>query len=268
MSSEKVASSLSMNLRLLVAYDGTAFRGWQSQPGGKTVQDTLEAVIGKIVGERVVVYGSGRTDAGVHALGQTVNFTLTPGQVERIGRMADPLRWVAALNASLPSELRVLKATPAAKGFESRFSATGKIYRYDLWHAPVLPPHLHKRSWHLFGNLDRQKIRGLAHALEGTHDFRGFCADSGSLPKSTVRTIHRVAVRDRGPGISLTFEGDGFLYRMVRMMVGGMVRVAQGKEESGVFLERLTSGKPWPTPAMAPAYGLYLVKALYGKKRL
>jgi len=231
------------------------------------VQDTLEAVIAKIVGERVIVYGSGRTDAGVHALGQTVNFTLTPKQVERIGRMADSSRWVAALNASLPSELRVLKATRAAKGFESRFSATGKIYRYDLWHGPVLPPHLHRRAWHLFGNLDRQMIRRLSVALEGTHDFRGFCADSGSLPKSTVRTIHRITVRERGPAISLTFKGDGFLYRMVRMLVGGMVRVAQGKEENSLFLKRLTEGKPSPAPAMAPADGLYLVKALYGKKR-
>jgi len=256
-----------MNLRLLVAYDGTLFRGWQSQPSGNTVQDTLEAVIAKIVGERVIVYGSGRTDAGVHALGQTVNFTLTPKQVERIGRMADSSRWVAALNASLPSELRVLKATRAAKGFESRFSATGKIYRYDLWHGPVLPPHLHRRAWHLFGNLDRQMIRRLSVTLEGTHDFRGFCADSGSLPKSTVRTIHRITVRERGPAISLTFKGDGFLYRMVRMLVGGMVRVAQGKEENSLFLKRLTEGKPWPAPAMAPADGLYLVKALYGKKR-
>jgi len=255
-----------MNLRLLVAYDGTAFRGWQSQPGGNTVQDTLEAVIAKIVGERLVIYGSGRTDAGVHALGQTVTFSLTPAQVERIGRLIEPSRWVAALNASLPPELRVLKASRAAKDFEARFSATGKVYRYDLWHGPVLPPHLHKRAWHLFGNLDREEVRRLALALEGTHDFRGFCADSGSLSKSTVRTIRRIAMRERGSGISLVFEGEGFLYRMVRMMVGGMIRVAQGKEEREIFLKRLEAGKPWPTPAMAPAEGLYLVKALYGKK--
>ena len=106
----------------------------------------------------------------------------------------------------------------------------------------------------------------LASVLEGTHDFRGFCADSGSLPKSTVRTIRRIAIRERGSAISLTFEGDGFLYRMVRMMVGGMIRVAQGKEEPSVFKRRLTAGKPWPAPAMAPAEGLYLVRALYTRK--
>jgi len=256
-----------MNLRLLIAYDGTAFRGWQSQRGGETVQDTLEAVIAKIVGERVSIHGSGRTDAGVHALGQTVSFTLSREQVTRIRRMDEAGRWVAALNAWLPPELRVLKATRAAKDFHARFSATGKLYRYDLWHAPVLPPHLHGRVWHLFGNLDREEVRTLSSLLEGSHDFRGFCADSGSLPKSTVRTISRIAIRERGPAISLTFEGDGFLYRMVRMLVGGMVRVAQGKEEASVFKRRLAAGKPWPTPAMAPAEGLYLVKALYGSKR-
>jgi len=161
----------------------------------------------------------------------------------------------------------VLKAIRVAKDFHARFSATGKIYRYDLWHAPVLPPHLRGRVWHLFGNLDREEIRPLSSLVEGSHDFRGFCADSGSLPKSTVRTISRIAIRERGPAISLTFEGDGFLYRMVRMLVGGMVRVAQGKEEAAVFKWRLAAGKPWPTPAMAPAEGLYLVKALYGSKR-
>ena len=256
-----------MNLRLLIAYDGAAFRGWQSQRGGKTVQDTLEAVIAKIVGERVSIHGSGRTDAGVHALGQTVSFTLSPEQAVRIRRMDEAGRWVAALNAWLPPELRVLAATRAAKNFHARFSATGKIYRYDLWHGPVLPPHLHGRVWHLFGNLDREKIRALATIVQGTHDFRGFCAGSGSLPKSTVRTISRIAIRERGSSISLTFEGDGFLYRMVRMLVGGMVRIAQDKEEASVFKHRLAAGKPWPTPAMAPPEGLYLLKALYRSNR-
>jgi len=252
-----------MKLRLLVAYDGTAFRGFQSQTHGRTIQDTLEKVIAVIVGERVVLHASGRTDAGVHALGQTIHFELTPEQVTRIGRMGKPDRWVAALNSSLPPELRVMKASRAPKDFHARFSTRGKIYRYDIWHDPVLLPHLVNRSWHLFGSLDRSVIRDLARSIEGTHDFRGFCADSGSLPESTVRTIRSVAVKERGSSISITLEGDGFLYRMVRMLVGGMVRVAQEKEDPGVFLKRLTEGKPWPTPAMAPAHGLYLVKALY-----
>jgi tRNA pseudouridine38-40 synthase len=255
-----------MKIRLLVAYDGTAFRGWQSQRGGQTVQDHLEAAVSGIVGERVVLHGSGRTDAGVHALGQTVHFELNSEQAGRLGRMTEAGRWAPALNSALPPELRVLRATRAAAGFHARFSATGKIYRYELWHAPVLPPHLHRRAWHLHGELDRTLLRDLASLVGGTHDFRGFCADSGSLPESTVRTIRRAVIREQGPALSITFEGDGFLYRMVRMLVGGMVRVAQGKEERAVFASRLAAGKPWPTPAMAPAEGLYLVRALYGRK--
>ena len=255
-----------MKIRLLVAYDGTTFRGWQSQRGGETVQDCLEAAVAGIVGERVVLHGSGRTDAGVHALGQTVHFELKPEQAARLVRMSEAGRWAPALNAALPPQLRVLRATRAAAGFHARFSATGKIYRYDLWHAPVLPPHLYRRAWHLHGELDRQLLGELAALVEGRHDFRGFCADSGSLPESTVRTIRRALLRERGPSLSITFEGDGFLYRMVRMLVGGMVKVAQGKEERAVFARRLAAGKPWPTPAMAPAEGLYLVRALYGRK--
>lgn len=254
-----------MKVRLLVAYDGTAFRGWQSQRGGNTVQDTLEAAVAGILGERAIVHGSGRTDAGVHALGQTAHFEIPEERLRTLGRMADATRWMPALNASLPPELRILSASRAAKNFHARFSASGKIYRYALWNAPVLPPHLYKRVWHLHGELERKVIHRLSRLVEGSHDFRGFCADSGSLPDSTVRTIRRITVAERGPSITLTLEGDGFLYRMVRMLVGGMVRVAQGKDSSEVFAKRLAAGKPWPTPAMATAEGLYLVKALYGK---
>lgn len=255
-----------MKLRLLVAYDGAAFRGWQSQRGGNTVQDTLESAVAGILGEKVTVHGSGRTDAGVHALGQTAHFEIPPHCLGRIGRMGVATRWVAALNASLPPELRVLKSSVARKGFHSRFSASGKIYRYDIWHGPVLPPHLHGRAWHLHGALDRKVLRDLASVLEGSHDFRGFCADSGALPESTVRTLRRVTIRGSGPALSITFEGNGFLYRMVRMLTGAMVKVAQGKDSRGTFEARLAAGKPWPTPAMAPAGGLWMVRALYGTR--
>jgi len=255
-----------MKLRLVIAYDGTAFQGFQSQSHGRTVQDTLEAVLGRIVGERVIIHGSGRTDAGVHALGQVVHFELTPEQAGRLGRLEEPDRWLAALNAWLPPSVRVLRVSRAARNFHARFSASGKIYRYALWHAPVLPPHLHKRAWHLYGKLDYELIRRLCVLIEGAHDFRGFCADSGSLPAETIRTLHRVKLRVSGPSLSITLQGDGFLYRMVRMLVGSMVQVAQGKKTIGEFQARLAAGKPWPTPAMAPAEGLYLVKALYRKK--
>ena len=255
-----------MKLRLVIAYDGTAFRGWQSQPGGGTVQDALEEVVAGIVGDRLTVHGSGRTDAGVHALAQTAHIEIPEERFQKLGRMRNPERWLGAFNASLPHEVRVLSVTRAAANFHARFSTTGKIYRYDLWHAPVLPPHLHHRAWHLYGPLNRGAIRELAALIQGRHDFRGFCANSRSLPKETVRTLSRVIVQERGPSLRITLEGDGFLYRMVRMIVGGMVRVAQEKDTVESFRGRLADGKPWPAPWTAPAEGLYMVKALYGKK--
>jgi tRNA pseudouridine38-40 synthase len=251
--------------RIIVAYDGTAFRGWQSQRGGNTVQDALEAAVAGIVGERLTVHGSGRTDAGVHALAQTAHIEIPRTHFQQLGRLRDPRRWVAALNAALPPELRVLRVTRARTDFHARFSASGKIYRYEIWHGPVLPPFLHQRAWHLHGPLDRDIIKKLASMITGTHDFRGFCADSGSLPQETVRTLSRVVMQGRGRAVRITLEGNGFLYRMVRMIVGSMVRVAQGKETVALFQERLVAAKPWPTPAMAPAEGLYMVRALYGK---
>jgi tRNA pseudouridine38-40 synthase len=255
-----------MKLRLVIAYDGTAFQGFQSQRHGLTVQDALERVLARIVGEKVIVHGSGRTDAGVHALGQVVHFELTPEQIKAVS-LRVPAHWKAALNAWLPPTIRVMKAARAPKNFHARFSATGKIYRYDIWHNAVLPPHLHNRAWHLYGKLDYDMIRELCAMIEGSHDFRGFCANSRSLPESTVRSLRRVTMRQRGHSLSITLEGDGFLYRMVRMLVGAMIQVAQGKKTIREFQDRLDAGKPWPTPAMAPAGGLYLVKALYGRKR-
>lgn len=257
-----------MKIRLLLAYDGTPFHGWQSQRGGGTVQDILEEAVGGIVGGRVILHASGRTDSGVHALGQTVHFELTPEQVAGITGLKETARWVPALNSLLPPRLRVLKASKAGKAFHARYTTTGKIYRYELWTGNVLPPLLVDRVWHLFRAPDPSILRHLAALVEGSHDFRGFCADSGSLPDSTVRTIRRVTLRNRKNAITLTFEGDGFLYRMVRMIVGAMVRTAQGKDDPAVFERRLREGKPWHAPAMAPACGLYLVKALYGSPKV
>jgi tRNA pseudouridine38-40 synthase len=251
----------------VIAYDGTAFRGWQSQKGGDTIQDELEGVLARIVGEKVVIHGSGRTDAGVHALGQTVHFELSPEQATRLHRLQEPGRWQAALNAWLPPEIRVMRMTRAHRDFHARFSASGKIYRYDIWHDSVLPPHLYRRAWHLYGKLDFDALDHLCSLIKGAHDFRGFCADSGSLPASTIRTLRRVTLRKRGPLLNLTLEGNGFLYRMVRMLVGAMVQVAQGKNSQEAFQHRLSAGKAWPTPAMAPAHGLYLVRALYQKTK-
>jgi tRNA pseudouridine38-40 synthase len=249
-----------MRLRLTIAYDGTPFRGWQSQPGGRTIQDILEAAATTILAQPVSIQGSGRTDAGVHANGQVAHF-----DVPDSCRM-DPSAWLRALNVHLPPEIRIMAATATSPAFHSRFDAIGKTYRYHLWNAPVLPPLMHNRAWHVPHALDLSLLESATRLLTGTHDFAAFAAFRGD-PRSdadTIRTIHSASLSTSGPDLSLTWSGNGFLYRMVRMLVGGMIRVAQGKDTRECFARRLAAGKAWPNPAMAPAEGLYLVRALYG----
>jgi tRNA pseudouridine(38-40) synthase len=220
-----------MRLRLLLAYEGGAFDGWQSQPNGRTVQDALERALAELLGERRVVHGSGRTDAGVHALGQVAHVDVPQ---KRLALHA----WAAALNGHLPKAVRVLEARKAPPIFHARFSASGKVYTYRLWNERCLHPLEVGRSWHLPVPLDVKLVRATATLLTGTHDFAGFAANRGKPEKSTERSIGKIAVFKSGPLMRLRFEGDGFLYRMVRMLTGSMVRVAQGKADMA-WLEEL-----------------------------
>lgn len=249
-------------LKLTVAYDGRPYRGWQSQTGGDAVQDFLEAAFARLNGgRRVPVHGSGRTDAGVHALGQAAH-----AEVPR-GRLA-PSQWLAALNAHLPPEIRVLRTQWAQPGFHARFSAKGKRYLYRIWNGPVFPPLEIGRAWHLFLPLDLDRLRASAAILTGTHDFGGFAANRGVPCPDTVRTVRRIDFTGRPGGlITLRFEGDGFLYKMVRLLTGSMVRVAQGKEEPEwleAFLRPPQPGAPRrKSNYAAPAEGLYLARVFY-----
>lgn len=248
-------------LKLTIAYDGRPYCGWQSQAGGGAVQDFLEAAFCKLCGGRLAVHGSGRTDAGVHALGQVAHVEVP---AERF-----PLReWRAALNAHLPPEIRVMRCQWAAPNFHARFSTTGKIYRYRVWNGPVFPPLEIGHAWHVFAPVDLQILRLCAGILTGRHDFARFAANRGVPSTDTVRTIRRVDVKGRpGAGITLVFEGDGFLYKMVRLLTGSLVRCAQGKASPEWFrglLEPPEPGKPLvKTNFAAPAEGLYLVRVLY-----
>lgn len=240
-----------MRLRLLIAYDGSGFCGWQSQAGGKTVQDHLEAVFAMLCGERVVVHGAGRTDAGVHALGQCAHV-----EVKR------EMDWLKALNGNLPREIRVLRCVPTREDFHARFSAKGKIYTYRIWNAPVLSPFELRRAWHLPRPLDLESIREAARAFEGSHDFRAFAANRGRPDTDTVRTIQRISISRKGPLITLRYHGDGFLYKMVRLMTGALVRIGQGRapvESVACFLERGAEKCAFA----APADGLYLARVIY-----
>jgi tRNA pseudouridine38-40 synthase len=246
-----------VRLKMRIAYDGTAFSGWQSQAGGKAVQDALEGAFKHLVGRRVVVHGSGRTDSGVHALGQVAHADVP---VDRLPVGA----WAGALNAHLVREVRVLETVSAPRNFHARFSATGKTYLYRIWNHRFQNPLERHRSWHVATPLDRTLLRNLAEALEGTHDFAAFAANRGSPEKCTVRTLSRVRVHSKAGMIGITFSGDGFLYRMVRLLTGTLVRVAQGKRDADWMLDLLHEPDGRKSSFCAPADGLFLQTVRYG----
>jgi tRNA pseudouridine38-40 synthase len=244
-----------LRLKLLVAYDGGPFLGWQSQAGGGTVQDHIEAAFTKICGMPVSIQGAGRTDAGVHAIAQCAHVDAPTGVL--------PLaKWTSALNANLPREIRITKCTRAPRDFHARFSAKGKIYTYRIWNDSFHSPFELGRSWHLPGELDVDALRVAAKLLLGTHDFAAFAANRGTPVKDTTRTIHGIKIRRRGPLITLTFEGNGFLYKMVRLLTGSLIRCAQKRAEKE-WITSLLAGGNGKTNFAAPAHGLYLTRVLY-----
>ncbi len=244
-----------MRVKFTIAYDGSAFSGWQSQPGGRTVQDVLEGAVSRIADEKTIVHGAGRTDAGVHALGQTAHVDLPPGRMDAVG-------WQRALNGNLPPEIRIIDARRVPDRFHARFSATGKIYRYHLCTDPVLPPHAYRRAWRVHQPLDPDLLRAALTHFIGQHDFTPFSANRGSSVRDPRRTIRAITVAGSRSDLRITFEGDGFLYKMVRMMTAAAVRTAIGKAEPD-WIPRLLLGANGKSSHVAPADGLFLVRVLY-----
>ena len=248
-----------MRLRLTLAYDGAGFRGWQSQPGGGSVQDILQEAMTRLAGgKKVSVQGSGRTDAGVHAVGQVAHADVPAAR-------GNARFWLYALNAVLPARIRVMSCRIVPDDFHARFSATGKIYDYYLWTGPVLPPHQAGRCWHV-REIDVAALRRAAKILAGRHDFAAFAANRGTPVGDTRRNLRRIVVSARGPLVRIRFEGDGFLYKMVRMLVAAMVRAAQGKGTLQDLRARLAGRGTASRREVAPAEGLYLVGVRSGKK--
>src|SRR5467141_1211217 len=213
---------MSQRLKINIAYDGAAFAGWQSQSHQNTIQDHLERAFERVGGKRVRVYGAGRTDAGVHALAQCAH-------VDVANKLLPAARWTEALNALLPPAIRVLRCRYVPNNFHARFSAKGKIYRYRIWSAPVLPPFEYRRAWHIARPLDVKLLNAAAKSFAGTHDFAGFAANRGKVAENTTRTLYSVHVRQKGSCIAIEFDGDGFLYKMVRLIVGSLVKCSLGK---------------------------------------
>ena len=243
----------SRRLKLVISYDGRDFAGWQSQRHGNTVQDQLETAFERVCGTRLAVTGSGRTDSGVHAVGQCAHVDVPAGQFPAE-------RWLKALNGVLPPAIRILRGRFVEQSFHARFSAKGKVYRYRIINGAVLPPLEIGRAWHVPSPLDRELLGRAAKLFTGRHDFAAFAANRRKEERSTMRTVEYVRATGRGKLIEIEFSADGFLYKMVRMMVGEMVRCALGKE--GLESIELRLERPSRTSArfVAPGAGLYLVR--------
>lgn len=240
-------------VRLVVRYDGAPFSGWQRQRGVPTVQEALEDAASAMSVARITVRGAGRTDAGVHALGQVASFD-TEASIPAHG-------WRLGLNGRLPPSVAVWDARIARDGFDPRRASAGKRYRYLLHAHPDRDPLLHRRAWHLYGELDLDAMRGEAEALVGTHDFRAFRA-ADCERETTVRTLWRVDVRRGFAGrddlVAVEVEGTAFLKNMVRVIVGTLVDVGRKRLPAGTARARLDDGDRTRGGVTAPPDGLYL----------
>ena len=256
---ELVTDDRAGRLRLTVAYDGGPFQGWQSQARGDTIQDRLEGAFARLCGGgRIAVHGSGRTDAGVHARGQVAHADV-PDR-----RRHSPVGWRAALNAHLPPQIRVLRVRFVTRDFHARYSARGKVYRYRIWNAVVPSPFQTGRAWHFPAPLDDAVIQEAARLIVGAHDFAAFAANRGTPAANTVRTLYRVDFSRCGCLVTLDYEGNGFLYKMVRLLTGSIVRCGQGRAKPDWIRDLLAgTGK---TSFAAPAEGLYLMRVRYEEK--
>ena len=242
------------NIRLTLAFDGTAYHGWQIQNNSRTVQGLLSDAIAKITGERVSPTGSGRTDAGTHARGLVANFytgsRLSPGQLLR------------ALNSLLPRDIRVLSARRVSQSFHARKSALAKTYRYQIYLGSILPPHLMREYFHYPLPVDLGKMDQAARQFKGEHDFASF-AKTGAATSSTIRRIFRCELQKRGYRLFLTVEGNGFLHHMVRNMAGTLLEVGRGTIELKDFEELFSKRDRKFAGFTAPANGLVLLKVKY-----
>jgi tRNA pseudouridine38-40 synthase len=243
--------------KCVCAYDGTNFAGWQSQAGGRAIQDVIEARLARIFERQVRIHGSGRTDAGVHAHGQVFHFDAAWRH--------EPEKLLAALHTGLPPAIQIKSIRRAAAGFHARFDATGKRYDYHV-HLGDADPFLRPYCWPVFRPLDVPAMRRAAALLVGRHDFRAFAAVNGSAREDTVRELRRLDVVWRGQRITITAESDGFLYKMVRSIVGILIAVGEGKLTEADVRGILRSRTRTAAVQTAPARGLFLTRVFYRRR--
>jgi tRNA pseudouridine38-40 synthase len=238
--------------KFTIAYDGTSYGGWQRQPNAVTIQQLIEEALGKVLSSRFSVHGSGRTDAGVHVRAQVASCALTTHH--------SPLTLRRALNANLPDDIRILRVQEVDADFHARFSAKRKEYRYQIDCGDVADPFLRRYAWHHPRPLDLPAMRKAARLLKGRHDFTALSAKSERLP---VRTISKLTVTKRGDVVTIAVAADGFLYKMVRSIVGALVKVGEGKMTPAELGALVAGKKRVPLVETAPAKGLFLWRVWY-----
>ncbi len=244
-----------MNYKLILQYEGTKLNGWQKQGNtDNTIQGKLEAILERMYGEYIEVYGSGRTDAGVHALGQVANFrapdTYSVSEIKR------------NLNEYLSKDIRVLSAESVDERFHARLTARGKTYEYRIDNGEVANPFHRKFMMREEQPLNLDAMRAASTYLLGTHDFKTFCANK-KMKKSTVRTITSITIEERGFMLIITYKGNGFLYNMVRILTGTLIEVGRGLRKPEEMADVIAAMDRGAAGFTAPAQGLYLVSVDY-----
>jgi tRNA pseudouridine38-40 synthase len=248
-----------LRFKLVIAYDGTQYAGWQVQKSGVGVQEKIEDALAKLFGAQIRIHSSSRTDTGVHALGMVAHADLPHAKF----RM-QPGKLALAINAHLPEDVRVLSAARCRADFHARFQATGKQYRYFVWNHTAMNPLLRRQAWQVPRKLDLAAMKSAARAFLGRHDFRSFAANRNYQVEDTVRTLRRCEIKRLGPLLTFIIEGDGFLYKMCRGIVGTLVQVGQGKIAPGEIRNILARRDRRVAGMTAPAHGLVLWKVFYG----
>jgi tRNA pseudouridine38-40 synthase len=241
-------------IKLTIAYDGTAFVGWQRQETGESIQGSIEDALAKIEGTLVTLHGAGRTDAGVHALAQVAS-----------ARLATPLddgTLSRALNANLPPTIRITDVETAPDDFHARFSARAKTYEYRIWNGPAIPPFVRLYAWHVPQALDVARMNDASAAIVGEHDFAAF-QGTGTRTHSTVRRVTSAEWTADGPSVAFVITGEGFLRHMVRSLAGTLVEVGHGRRPVDDLARLIAAPDRAHAGRTAPPHGLFLVSVLY-----
>ncbi len=254
---------MNLKFKLVIAYDGAAYEGWQVQKTGTGVQEKIETALAKLFPSAPRLHGSSRTDTGVHALGMVAHFEIPAAEFK-----IPPRKLALALNAWLPEDIRVSSAARAPKRFHARFDTAGKQYRYFVWNHTAMNPLLRHSAWQVPRRLNLKAMRAAAPLFVGRRDFKSFAASRNYEMKSTVRRLTRCDIKKSGSLLTFVIEGDGFLYKMCRGIVGTLVQIGLGKFPADEIRRMLAKKDRRVAGMTAPAQGLVLWKVFYRKGRM